>query len=232
MNGLNYLLKPLTRNWIRQYPALVNCTTINWFSEWPREALLEVAEKYLMGVDLGTQENVRPFSHVSPHSLSSLPFPFSICHHPLSYLFSFGLRSRERWPRFLSPCTGQWLSIPRRCCWNWEDTTMWPPPTTWNLCLDIRSMKKSNGCGRPGSLVSFEGNYWNNVVGNIQELDKGTGSRAQVLIWNGRGAIGLNFSQEVNKREKDLSGVWLSLEPSSHFLCLYFWNRVFFFLQP
>ncbi|CAH6786111.1 Dnah2 [Phodopus roborovskii] len=46
------------RNWIRQYPALVNCTTINWFSEWPREALLEVAEKYLIGVDLGTQENI------------------------------------------------------------------------------------------------------------------------------------------------------------------------------
>uniref|UniRef100_A0A2K6C7M2 Dynein axonemal heavy chain 2 n=1 Tax=Macaca nemestrina TaxID=9545 RepID=A0A2K6C7M2_MACNE len=46
------------RNWIRQYPALVNCTTINWFSEWPQEALLEVAEKYLVGVDLGTQENI------------------------------------------------------------------------------------------------------------------------------------------------------------------------------
>uniref|UniRef100_A0A2K5CLM4 Dynein axonemal heavy chain 2 n=1 Tax=Aotus nancymaae TaxID=37293 RepID=A0A2K5CLM4_AOTNA len=46
------------RNWIRQYPALVNCTTINWFSEWPQEALLEVAEKYLIGVDLGMQENI------------------------------------------------------------------------------------------------------------------------------------------------------------------------------
>ncbi|XP_035155786.1 dynein axonemal heavy chain 2 isoform X7 [Callithrix jacchus] len=46
------------RNWIRQYPALVNCTTIDWFSEWPQEALLEVAEKYLLGVDLGTQENI------------------------------------------------------------------------------------------------------------------------------------------------------------------------------
>ncbi|KAB1265174.1 Dynein heavy chain 2; axonemal, partial [Camelus dromedarius] len=46
------------RNWIRQYPALVNCTSINWFSEWPREALLEVAEKYLVGADLGTQENI------------------------------------------------------------------------------------------------------------------------------------------------------------------------------
>ncbi|XP_042770547.1 dynein axonemal heavy chain 2 isoform X3 [Panthera leo] len=46
------------RNWIRQYPALVNCTTINWFSEWPHEALLEVAEKYLQGVDLGTEDNI------------------------------------------------------------------------------------------------------------------------------------------------------------------------------
>ncbi|XP_032092528.1 dynein heavy chain 2, axonemal [Thamnophis elegans] len=44
------------RNRIRQYPALVNCTTIDWFSEWPKEALLEVAEKYLEGVDLGTVE--------------------------------------------------------------------------------------------------------------------------------------------------------------------------------
>uniref|UniRef100_A0A8C8SM12 Dynein axonemal heavy chain 2 n=1 Tax=Pelusios castaneus TaxID=367368 RepID=A0A8C8SM12_9SAUR len=41
------------RNWIRQYPALVSCTTIDWFSEWPHQALLEVAEKYLEGVDLG-----------------------------------------------------------------------------------------------------------------------------------------------------------------------------------
>uniref|UniRef100_A0A8D0HGT5 Dynein axonemal heavy chain 2 n=1 Tax=Sphenodon punctatus TaxID=8508 RepID=A0A8D0HGT5_SPHPU len=41
------------RNWIRQYPALVNCTTIDWFCDWPQEALLEVAEKYLEGVDLG-----------------------------------------------------------------------------------------------------------------------------------------------------------------------------------
>ncbi|KAF7236750.1 Dynein heavy chain 2, axonemal [Varanus komodoensis] len=44
------------RNWIRQYPALVNCTTIDWFAEWPKEALLEVAEKYLEGVDLGSVE--------------------------------------------------------------------------------------------------------------------------------------------------------------------------------
>jgi len=35
------------RNRLRMYPAFVNCTTIDWFTEWPKDALLEVAEKYL-----------------------------------------------------------------------------------------------------------------------------------------------------------------------------------------
>ena len=47
------------RNRIRQYPALVNCTTLDWFSEWPRDALLEVAERYLDGLTLGNVEGVR-----------------------------------------------------------------------------------------------------------------------------------------------------------------------------
>lgn len=159
MNGLNCLSKPIARNWIRQYPALVNCTTINWFSEWPREALLEVAEKYLMGVDLGTQENVRPSS--PSLSTSSELSSISVLHLPslsVPHLLSIGLRSTGRWPRYLSLCTGQWLSILRRCCWNCEDTTTSHLPTIWNLCLDIRSMKKGRGGGGPGSLVSFGGN--------------------------------------------------------------------------
>ena len=36
------------------YPAFVSCTNIDWFSEWPNDALLEVAEKYLEDVNLGT----------------------------------------------------------------------------------------------------------------------------------------------------------------------------------
>lgn len=35
------------------FPALVNCTTIDWFSEWPVDALKEVALKYLNEADLG-----------------------------------------------------------------------------------------------------------------------------------------------------------------------------------
>ncbi|XP_030635110.1 dynein heavy chain 2, axonemal [Chanos chanos] len=47
------------RNRIRQYPALVNCTTIDWFCEWPRDALLEVAERYLDGLALGSTEGIQ-----------------------------------------------------------------------------------------------------------------------------------------------------------------------------
>lgn len=40
------------RNRLRQYPSLINCSTIDWFLEWPKEALLEVAIKYLGDIDL------------------------------------------------------------------------------------------------------------------------------------------------------------------------------------
>lgn len=41
------------------YPAFVNCTTIDWFSEWPADALLEVADKYLSEISLGSEEEVK-----------------------------------------------------------------------------------------------------------------------------------------------------------------------------
>jgi hypothetical protein len=43
---------------MRMYPALVNCTTIDLFNEWPQEALLEVGEKYLQSVSLDNDEQV------------------------------------------------------------------------------------------------------------------------------------------------------------------------------
>ena len=43
------------------YPAFVNCTTIDWFSEWPLDALLEVADKYLSEESLGSEEEVSYF---------------------------------------------------------------------------------------------------------------------------------------------------------------------------
>ena len=32
---------------LRQFPSLVNCCTIDWFSEWPNEALNSVAKSFL-----------------------------------------------------------------------------------------------------------------------------------------------------------------------------------------
>ena len=36
--------------------GLVNCTTIDWFTEWPADALYEVASKQLADEDLGSQQ--------------------------------------------------------------------------------------------------------------------------------------------------------------------------------
>ena len=39
----------------REFPALINCTTIDWFSAWPLEALLSVSEMFLEEVQVGTE---------------------------------------------------------------------------------------------------------------------------------------------------------------------------------
>ena len=44
------------RTRVRMYPALVSCTTINWFSEWPQDALREVAQKFIEDANLGAPE--------------------------------------------------------------------------------------------------------------------------------------------------------------------------------
>lgn len=36
---------------LMRYPALVSCTTIDWFLPWPGEALIEVAEHTLESCD-------------------------------------------------------------------------------------------------------------------------------------------------------------------------------------
>lgn len=36
----------------RKFPAIVNCTAINWFHEWPENALVSVSKRFLSTVDV------------------------------------------------------------------------------------------------------------------------------------------------------------------------------------
>lgn len=45
------------RNRARKFPALINCTVIDWFHPWPKEALTSVADKFLAEVEM--EESVR-----------------------------------------------------------------------------------------------------------------------------------------------------------------------------
>uniref|UniRef100_A0A8C3IXY3 Dynein axonemal heavy chain 6 n=1 Tax=Chrysemys picta bellii TaxID=8478 RepID=A0A8C3IXY3_CHRPI len=42
------------RSRCRMFPSLVNCCTIDWFVQWPREALLSVSRTFFLNVDLGS----------------------------------------------------------------------------------------------------------------------------------------------------------------------------------
>merc|ERR1719191_2100063 len=37
---------------LRQFPSLVNCCTIDWFTEWPADALQNVAQKFLSTIEM------------------------------------------------------------------------------------------------------------------------------------------------------------------------------------
>lgn len=45
------------KDYCKQYPALINNTTIDWFLPWPEEALYEVAKKFIVQMnDLNNKE--------------------------------------------------------------------------------------------------------------------------------------------------------------------------------
>jgi hypothetical protein len=48
------------RQRLRMFPSLVNCTTIDWFSEWPLEALTSVARSFCADLDLRQRSSSGP----------------------------------------------------------------------------------------------------------------------------------------------------------------------------
>lgn len=53
------------------FAGLVNCTTIDWFTEWPADALYEVAAKQLADEDLGSQDIKSNMCQVNLSSLAN-----------------------------------------------------------------------------------------------------------------------------------------------------------------
>lgn len=47
----------------RKFPGLINCTSIDWFHAWPRDALVSVSQRFLEDVDLGEDEVKENISH-------------------------------------------------------------------------------------------------------------------------------------------------------------------------
>ena len=57
------------------FPSLVNCTTIDWFTEWPHDALEKVASKFLEDMDMDdevnmTKQNIHNLIFFYPNLLS------------------------------------------------------------------------------------------------------------------------------------------------------------------
>jgi len=55
----------------RKFPALVNCTVIDWFHPWPADALFSVGQKFLNQLQLGTDEIRHGIEQFMPHSFTT-----------------------------------------------------------------------------------------------------------------------------------------------------------------
>ena len=40
----------------RKFPGVINCTSMDWFHEWPRDALINVASRFLAEIDFPKDE--------------------------------------------------------------------------------------------------------------------------------------------------------------------------------
>ncbi|OMJ82808.1 hypothetical protein SteCoe_16405 [Stentor coeruleus] len=56
----------------RKFPAIVNCTVIDWFHDWPREALLSVASRFLSGTELGDEAVTQGVIEYMPFSFNAV----------------------------------------------------------------------------------------------------------------------------------------------------------------
>jgi dynein heavy chain len=74
------------RNRVRKFPGIINCTMINWFLEWPKEALISVAQYYLDSCESITTTNP---------SKSIQEIKDNIAYHIAEVHLSVGFASKE-----------------------------------------------------------------------------------------------------------------------------------------
>ena len=65
----------------RKFPALVNCTVIDWFLAWPESALLSVARKFLAEVEMQSEE-------VREAVVKFMPFSFQTVNEASKEIFN------------------------------------------------------------------------------------------------------------------------------------------------
>jgi len=60
------------RNRARKFPAIINCTVIDWFHPWPEDALLSVAAKFLADVEMKGPEIREGIEKFMPFSFKTV----------------------------------------------------------------------------------------------------------------------------------------------------------------
>lgn len=87
----------------RKFPAIVNCTTIDWFHEWPQEALVSVSRRFIEeieGIEVSCVSRGRYpawVSHFQFHNLYIKYVSLLLCSFSL-FLFFCALLGVGFWP--------------------------------------------------------------------------------------------------------------------------------------
>jgi len=55
-----------------RFPALINCTVIDWFQPWPEDALLSVAKRFMDDMELGNAEERAGITKFMPYSFDAV----------------------------------------------------------------------------------------------------------------------------------------------------------------
>ena len=109
----------LFRQRARKFPGIINCTTIDWFHEWPKDALVSVALRFLEDVETGGRSEIR--DNVAYHIAE---VHISVGAASQKYLKAerrYNYTTPKSFLRFSSNC---WLPEARKCVPTSSDWTL------------------------------------------------------------------------------------------------------------